>query len=163
MNRAGVWGMARLYSAGILFVGVGLHPFLKRWTTLAMTVLFVMLDFTGSGGLFRPELQNGFFGALHAFWNGAGFVEGACSLLYFGGDGLGRAVWTMVVWLPLGLAVTAAAAAHERTRTPAGQGAHAGVARTRRVPRTRRMAPVPPPRSPCAEPRTAAAPRKPRR
>ncbi|MFJ9562291.1 hypothetical protein ACIRQQ_19845 [Streptomyces fuscichromogenes] len=116
-DLAGVWGMAWLYSAGILLVGVGLHTFLKRWTTLTMMVLFVMLNFTSSGGLFRPELQNGFFGTLHAFWNGAGFLEGVRSLLYFGGDGLGRDVWTLAVWLLAGLVVTAIAAAHERTRT----------------------------------------------
>ncbi|MFI7401030.1 hypothetical protein ACIBW9_11160 [Streptomyces sp. NPDC049541] len=115
-DLASLWGMAWLYSAGILFVGVGLHTFLKRWTTLAMMVLFVMLNFTSSGGLFRPDLQNGFFGTLHAFWNGAGFVEGARSLLYFHSDGLSRNVWTLTVWLLLGLAVTAIAAAHERAR-----------------------------------------------
>ncbi|MGW2748785.1 hypothetical protein [Streptomyces sp. NPDC001450] len=112
----GLWGMAWLYSAGILFIGVGLHTFLKRWTTLTMMVLFVMLNFTSSGGLFRPELQNGFFGTLHVFWNGAGFVEGSRSLLYFGDDGLARNVWTLVVWLLVGLALTALAAACERAR-----------------------------------------------
>ncbi|MDQ0989134.1 hypothetical protein [Streptomyces sp. V3I7] len=111
-----LWVIAWLYSAGILFIGVGLHTFLKRWTTLTMMVLFVMLNFTSSGGLLRPELQDGFFGALHAFWDGAGFVEGVRSLLYFGDDGLGRNVATLVVWLLLGLAVTAAAAAVERNR-----------------------------------------------
>ncbi|POX59592.1 hypothetical protein C3492_31600 [Streptomyces sp. Ru62] len=116
-DLAGVWGMASLYSAGILLIGVGLHTFLKRWTTLTMMVLFVMLNFTSSGGLFQPELQNGFFGTLHAFWNGAGFVEGARSLLYFGDDGLGRSVWTLVAWLLAGVLVTVVAALYERTRT----------------------------------------------
>ncbi|MCW8376538.1 ABC-2 transporter permease [Streptomyces justiciae] len=117
-DLAGLWGMAWLYSAGILLIGVGLHTFLRRWTTLAMMVLFVMLNFTSSGGLYRPELQNGFFGTLHAFWNGAGFVEGARSLLYFGGDGLARDIWTLVIWLLLGLAITAVAAAYERNKAP---------------------------------------------
>ncbi|MGW3146201.1 hypothetical protein ACWDG1_16260 [Streptomyces sp. NPDC001177] len=118
-DLAGVWGTAWLYSAGILFIGVGLHTFLKRWTTLTMMVLFVMLNFTSSGGLFRPELQNGFFGALHAFWNGAGFVEGTRSLLYFGGDGLGRNMGTLAAWLLAGLALTAIAAGYERARASA--------------------------------------------
>ncbi|MFJ5263248.1 hypothetical protein ACIQAC_22550 [Streptomyces sp. NPDC088387] len=113
---AGVFGMAWLYSAGILFIGLGLHTFLKRWTTLTMMVLFVMLNFTSSGGLFRPELQNGFFGTLHSFWNGAGFVEGARGLLYFGGDGLARNITTLAAWLLAGLALTALAAVHERGR-----------------------------------------------
>jgi hypothetical protein len=125
---AGVWGMAWLYSAGILFIGVGLHTFLKRWTTLTMMVLFVMLNFTSSGGLFRPELQNGFFGTLHAFWNGAGFVEGARSLLYFGDDGLARNVWTLGVWLLVGLVVTGIAALCERPRQARHAAGHPGTA-----------------------------------
>ncbi|MFI8930147.1 hypothetical protein ACIG3E_20990 [Streptomyces sp. NPDC053474] len=112
----GVWAMSWLYSAGILLIGVGLHTFLKRWTTLAMMVLFVMLNFTSSGGLFRPELQNGFFGSLHAFWNGAGFVEGVRSHLYFGGHGLGGHVGTLVAWLAVGALLTAVAGLVERRR-----------------------------------------------
>jgi hypothetical protein len=128
-DLAGLWGMTWLYAAGILFVGVGLHTFLKRWTTLAMMVLFVMLNFTSSGGLFRPELQNGFFGALHSFWNGAGLVEGARSLLYFDSDGLGRNLWTLAAWLLLGLVVTGVAALRERAAAPAPASAHPGHAR----------------------------------
>ncbi|WP_394428494.1 ABC-2 transporter permease [Streptomyces sp. SGAir0957] len=112
----GVWGMAWLYSAGILLIGVGLHTFLKRWTTLAVMVLFVMLNFTSSGGVFRPELQNGFFASLHAFWNGAGFVEGARSLLYFDQYGLGRHVWTLVAWLAVGAVAIGVAGVAERRR-----------------------------------------------
>ncbi|MYW66878.1 hypothetical protein GTY65_22820 [Streptomyces sp. SID8379] len=110
----GLWGMAWLYSAGILFIGVGLHTFLKRWTTLGVMVLFVMLNFTSSGGIFRPELQNGFFGGLHTFWNGAGFVEGARSLLYFDQYGLARYVWTLTAWLVAGLVVIGVAGLAER-------------------------------------------------
>lgn len=113
-SLAGVWGLAWLYSAAILLIGVGLHPFLKRWTTLVMMVLFVMLNFTSSGGLFQPELQNGFFGGLHAFWNGAGLVEGVRSLLYFGGSGVARHAWTLVGWLGVGALTVGAAALAER-------------------------------------------------
>lgn len=120
-----VWEMSWLYSAGIVFIGVGLHTFLKRWTTLAMMVLFVMLNFTSSGGLFRPELQNGLFGTLHAFWNGAGYVEGVRSLLYFDRDGLSGNVGTLVAWLLIGLLVTAVAGAVERVRAHGAVPAHA--------------------------------------
>lgn len=114
-DLAGVWGMAWLYSAGIVAIGIGLHTFLKRWTTLAMMTLFVMLNFTSSGGIFRPELQNGFFGALHAFWNGAGFVEGVRSLLYFpSGPGLAGRILSLVLWLVVGLVALAVADRAER-------------------------------------------------
>ncbi|MER6298531.1 hypothetical protein ABT247_03035 [Kitasatospora sp. NPDC001539] len=114
-DHAAVWALGWLYSAGILLIGIGLHSFLKKWTTLALMVLFVMLNFTSSGGVYRPELQNGFFGALHGFWNGAGFLEGARTVMYFdGGAGLGGHVVTLVVWLLLGGAAVLAAAAYER-------------------------------------------------
>lgn len=111
--------MAWIYSAGILLIGVGLHTFLKRWTTLGVMVLFVMLNFTSSGGIFRPELQPGFFGALHSFWNGAGFVEGVRSHVYFGGHGLGGNVLVLVFWLLAGLVVTGAAGLAEAGRRKA--------------------------------------------
>ncbi|MEU6314705.1 hypothetical protein [Streptomyces sp. NPDC047014] len=118
-DLAGVWGLSWLYSAGILFIGVGLHTFLKRWTTLAMMVLFVMLNFTSSGGLFRPELQNGFFASLHAFWNGAGYIDGLRTLLYFDNATLTRPLTTLTIWLLLGLTLTAAAGLTERRRAAA--------------------------------------------
>ncbi|KJK60094.1 membrane protein [Saccharothrix sp. ST-888] len=114
-HRAAVWALGWLYSAGIIAIGTGLHIFLKRWTTLTLMVLFVMLNFTTSGGIYRPELQGGFFGALHSFWNGAGFVEGARSILYFdSGAGLGGRLLSLALWLVAGLAVMAVAGGHER-------------------------------------------------
>jgi hypothetical protein len=125
----GIWAMGWLYSAGILLLGVGLHTFLKRWTTLGVMVMFVMLNFTSSGGIFRPELQSGFFASLHAFWNGAGFVEGARSHVYFGGQGLGAnllvlALWFVVGAVAIGVAGLAEAARRRRAlpAAPAGGG-----------------------------------------
>ncbi|WP_405389793.1 hypothetical protein OG596_19055 [Streptomyces sp. NBC_01102] len=112
----GLWAMAWLYSAGILLIGVGLHTFLKRWATLGVMVLFVMLNFTSSGGVFRPELQPGFFGALHAFWNGAGFLEGVRGNVYFGGHGLGGHVLVLALWFVAGLAAMGAAGLAEARR-----------------------------------------------
>ncbi|MFJ9577712.1 hypothetical protein ACIRQF_15170 [Streptomyces sp. NPDC101191] len=115
----GLWAMSWLYSAGILLIGVGLHTFLKRWTTLGVMVLFVMLNFTSSGGIYRPELQPGFFGSLHAFWNGAGFVEGVRDHVYFGGHALGDNLLVLALWLLAGIALTVTAGLTEaRRRTP---------------------------------------------
>ncbi|MGX1974211.1 ABC transporter permease [Streptomyces kronopolitis] len=124
----GLWGMAWLYSAGILLIGTGLHTFLKRWTTLGVMALFVMLNFTSSGGIFRPEMQNGFFAALHSFWNGAGFVEGTRSHVYFDGYGLSGHVWTLVGWLVAGVVAIGAAALAERRRRGAEAEAVANAA-----------------------------------
>ncbi|MBB4982348.1 hypothetical protein [Streptomyces nymphaeiformis] len=115
----GVWAMSWLYAAGILAVGVGLHTFLRRWTTLGVMVLFVMLNFTSSGGIYRPELQPGFFGALHAFWNGAGFVEGVRGHVYFDGHGLGGNVLVLALWLLTGVALLVLAGLTETRRRKA--------------------------------------------
>ncbi|PSR67463.1 hypothetical protein C8258_15765 [Nocardia sp. MDA0666] len=124
-DYASIWAMGWLYAAGILFIGIGLHPFLKRWTTLAMMVLFVMLNFTTSGGVYRPELQNGFFGALHSFWNGAGFVEGARSLLYFDGNGgLGGRIASLALWFAAGAVLVVVGGAYERRRAAVQSTAH---------------------------------------
>ncbi|MFH8513944.1 hypothetical protein ACH4CE_02100 [Streptomyces gelaticus] len=124
----GLWAMAWLYSAGILLIGVGLHTFLKRWTTLGLMVLFVMLNFTSSGGIFRPELQPGFFASLHSFWNGAGFVEGVRSHVYFGGHALGGHVLVLVLWFVAGLALMGLAGLSESKRRKAA--AHAAAVGT---------------------------------
>jgi hypothetical protein len=115
-DYAQIWAMGWLYSAGILAIGVGLHAFLQRWTTLTLMVLFVMLNFTTSGGVYSPQLQNGFFGALHTFWNGAGFVEGARSLLYFGGNGFDSRIASLLLWFAAGLVTLPAASRYERRR-----------------------------------------------
>jgi hypothetical protein len=117
----GLWAMAWLYSAGILLLGVGLHTFLKRWTTLGVMLLFVMLNFTSSGGIFRPELQPGFFGSLHSFWNGAGFVEGVRSHVYFGGHSLGGHLLVLALWFVAGLAVVGVAGLAEAKRRRAAE------------------------------------------
>ncbi|MGW1427611.1 hypothetical protein ACWD6K_03175 [Streptomyces sp. NPDC002431] len=124
----GLWAMAWLYSAGILLIGVGLHTFLKRWTTLGLMVLFVMLNFTSSGGIFRPELQPGFFASLHSFWNGAGFVEGVRSHVYFEGHGLGGHVLVLGLWLVVGLVMVGLAGMAESKRRKAGALAGTGAA-----------------------------------
>ncbi|QLY33634.1 hypothetical protein H0264_16600 [Nocardia huaxiensis] len=111
-----VWAMSWLYSAGVLAIGIGLHTYLQRWTTLAMMVLFVMLNFTSSGGVYSPWLQNDFFGTLHGFWNGAGFMEGARSLLYFDGAGFGSRILSLVLWFAAGLLLIALAGRTEKRR-----------------------------------------------
>lgn len=118
-DYAGIWAMSWIYSAGILTIGIGLHTFLQRWTTLVMMVLFVMLNFTTSGGVYSPWLQHDFFGVLHSFWNGAGFVEGARSLLYFGRTGFTGHITTLIAWLAAGFVLIGLAALRERQQRPA--------------------------------------------
>lgn len=106
-NHLAVWALAWLYVAGITLVGLGLHPIFKRWTTPLLTMLFVMLNFTSSGGVFQSQLMPRFFAALHGFWNGAAWLEAASSRTYFDGAGMGRPVLTLALWALGGLGLIA--------------------------------------------------------
>jgi hypothetical protein len=120
-NSAGTIGvLAWIYSTAIVLIGIGLHPFLGRWTTASLVALFVMLNFTSSGGIFAPALQPGFFASLHSFWIGSGLVEAGRDLMYFPGLGIGRHVVVLLLWLAAGVGLSAIAAAAERRRTAAG-------------------------------------------
>jgi uncharacterized membrane protein len=85
----------------------------------AVVTLFVMLNFTTSGGVFAPTLQPGFFAALHSFWIGSGLVEAGRRLLYFPSLGIGHQVLVLALWAVAGAALMAVAASVEKRRTPA--------------------------------------------
>lgn len=93
-----VFLFAWLYDAVIIALGIGLHPVLGRWTTPILTMLFVMLNFTSSGGIFQPAFQPGFFAALHTFWSGAAWLQAAQDLQYFPDASLGRPALVLVLW-----------------------------------------------------------------
>jgi hypothetical protein len=127
-SAAAIGLLAWVYTTAVVLIGVGLHTFLGRWTTLSLVTLFVMLNFTSSGGIFAPSLQPGFFAALHSFWIGSGLVEAGRDLLYFPGLGIGHDVAILLLWLAAGLVLVAVAGAVERRRAatsarPAAQSA----------------------------------------
>ncbi|MDN4647623.1 hypothetical protein [Curtobacterium sp. PsM8] len=94
-----VFLFAWLYDAVIIALGVGLHPLIGRWTTPVLTMLFVMLNFTSSGGIFQPAFQPGFFAGLNTFWSGAAWLQAAQDLQYFPGASLGRSGLVLALWL----------------------------------------------------------------
>ncbi|MGU3411408.1 hypothetical protein ACLBWP_14970 [Microbacterium sp. M1A1_1b] len=94
-----VFLFAWMYDAIIVALGIGLHPLLGRWTTPVLTMLFVMLNFTSSGGIFQPAFQPGFFAGLNTFWSGAAWLQAAQDLQYFPGASLGRSSLVLTLWL----------------------------------------------------------------
>ncbi len=100
------WLLGWLYSLAIVLIGVGLHPVLRHWTTAALTMLFVMLNFTSSGGIFAVHLMPPFFAALNGFWNGAAWLDAAQTLQYFPGRAFGFDVLRLAIWAAVGLALT---------------------------------------------------------
>ncbi|MCS5488619.1 hypothetical protein NY588_15975 [Curtobacterium flaccumfaciens pv. beticola] len=117
-HRWQVFLFAWLYDAIVIALGVGLHPLLGRWTTPILTMLFVMLNFTSSGGIFQPTFQPGFFAALNTFWSGAAWLQAAQDLVYFPGSSLGRPALVLALWLAvavlLGVVVHGLAARRSR-------------------------------------------------
>ncbi len=94
-----MWLLSWLYVTTIALLGVALHPVLRKWTTPALTLLFVMLNFTSSGGIFTAETLPPFFAALGTFWNGAAWLHAAQSIVYFPGQSFGIDGLKLALWL----------------------------------------------------------------
>ena len=100
-----LWLLSWLYVSTVVVMGVGLHPLLRHWTTPVLTMLFVMLNFTSSGGVFAAALVPSFFSGLSTFWNGAAWLHAAQTTVYFPGQGIGRDLLVLALWLVAGLLV----------------------------------------------------------
>jgi hypothetical protein len=109
-NVMQVWLVSWLYDALVMWIGVALTPILRNWTVLAMTVLFVQLNFTSSGGIFQKALEPGFFASLNDFWAGAGWLDAVTALVYFPGQSFGGNLAVLGIWA--GLAVIAVLVTH---------------------------------------------------
>jgi hypothetical protein len=125
-----IWLVSVLYCASVLFIGVGLHPIVGRFATLAYSAIFVAFNFTSSGGVFNTELQPGFYGWLHSFWIGAGYVESLRHIMYFPNLSSSGPMGILFSWLVVGLLCLAAGYAvdsRRRSRLAAstGVGSHA--------------------------------------
>ena len=112
-----VWLLAWLYVTAIVVIGIGLHPVLRHWTTPALTMLFVMLNFTSSGGVFASTLVPSFFSALNSFWNGAAWLHAAQTAVYFPAQSIGRDALTLSIWLAVGLVLALATHVWSARRT----------------------------------------------
>lgn len=101
------WLLSWLYVSAIILLGLGLHPILKHWTTPVLTLLFVALNFTSSGGIFIPAVQPAFFAGLSGFWNGSAWLHAVQTVTYFPGQGIGLDVLRLFLWLVPGAALMA--------------------------------------------------------
>lgn len=97
-----IWLWSWFYVMTITLLGIALHPVLRKWTTPTLTLLFVMLNFTSSGGIFTAETLPPFFAALGTFWNGAAWLHAAQSIVYFPGQSVGVDGVKLGLWLAAG-------------------------------------------------------------
>lgn len=104
-NFAGIWLLSWAYAMGITLLGLGLHPMLRHWTTPTLTLCFVALNFTSSGGIFQPEMQPVFYAGLNTFWNGAGWLHAVQTLVYFPDQAIGTDILRLILWLVPGSAL----------------------------------------------------------
>lgn len=111
-----VWALSTVYALTVMAVGVGLHSVVGRFSTLLFSVMFVALNFTSSGGVFQPSMQPGFYGWLHDFWLGSGFLQTLNHVLYFAGADNSHGTWILVGWSVFGLACLTLAWLVERRR-----------------------------------------------
>jgi len=112
-----IWLTSWTYAASIILLGMGLHPLLRHWTTPILTMCFVALNFTSSGGIFQPAMQPGLFGALNTFWNGASWLHAVQTMVYFPAQGIGMDILRLILWLIPGAALIVATHAWSLRKT----------------------------------------------
>lgn len=113
--------IAWLYVSGVVLFGSALHAFFGRFTTSVLVTLFVMLNFTSSGGVYDARLQAGLFSGLANVWTGSAFLRTTRGLLYRHGAGMGSGLTVLCCWLAIGLVlvVVAARVTHRRAAAAA--------------------------------------------
>ena len=99
----GAWAISWVYATSIIMLGMGLHPMLHHWTTPILTLCFVALNFTSSGGIFTPAVQPGLFAGLNTFWNGAAWLHAVQTVVYFPEQSLGMDLLKLFLWLVPGI------------------------------------------------------------
>lgn len=107
-NEWGIWLVSALYAYGIITLGLGLHPLLGKWTMPVLVTMFVMLNFTSSGGIFPATLTPEFFSGLTTFWNGAAWLDATRALTYFPGQQFGWDGLRLALWAAAGMGLIAA-------------------------------------------------------
>ena len=115
-----IFGLSILYALATMLFAIGLHPFIGRFTTLAMVTIFVGLNFTTSGGVFAPALQPKFFAVLHDFWIGAGLNEASRNLAYFPEVSSAGDIGKIIGWLVVGAALVGIVALRDRRNVVEG-------------------------------------------
>ena len=115
------WGLSVLYSAAVLFIGVGLHPILGRFSTVVYAATFVALNFTTCGGIVEPTMQPAFFGWLHHIWIGSGFIETMRRVTYFPLVETTSTLSILIDWFALGVLSLVAGFVVEQRRRPPGR------------------------------------------
>lgn len=97
-----VWLLSWLYCAGVILVGVGLHAIFRHWTTLVLACMFVMLNFTSSGGVFSKFFLPSFFSALNSFWDGAAYLHAAQVAEYLNSQDMAKDALVLSLWVVCG-------------------------------------------------------------
>lgn len=106
---------AEVLGVGWLTVfGIGLGTalfarFLGPLAVIPAVTIFMFLGVPASGGALTPYIESGFFQFLHGVLPAPAAVESVRSILYFGGDGVGVHVVTLLVWALAGLVLNIAA------------------------------------------------------
>lgn len=111
-----LWGLSLLYVGTVMSLCMGLHSLFGRWSGMAFSAIFVALNFTSSGGVFESWLQPAFFGWLHNFWIGSGFIQAARQILYFPSVDASNGYAILLGWFLLALLVLWMAATWEKVR-----------------------------------------------
>jgi hypothetical protein len=91
-------GMGALYVFAIGLITRLLQLLLGPPALFVSLAIFVFLNIPSLGATYTPEILPGFWRFLNGFWIGAETTDGARSILYFGGLGVGTDLLKLLAW-----------------------------------------------------------------
>ena len=98
-------GMIYAFTVGILAT---LFTKLAGQGGIFLVILFLIaLNFPGAGGSAPESMLPPFWQVIHNSWLGSGAFESMRSILFFGGEGMGRWITQLLVWTVVGIVLTA--------------------------------------------------------
>lgn len=95
---AGVIGIDMLYVFTVSTLAILVGQFLGKLLTFGVMATIVFLNFPSSGGAVPASMLPGFWQWMHGWYLGAGALESFRSMIYFGGNDLGRWITQLLAW-----------------------------------------------------------------
>jgi hypothetical protein len=123
VENLGLLAVIFTYTFTVGLVSILANRVFGKTAIMIVMLLMIFLNFPSAGAAFPADFLPGFWSGLSHFWIGAGAMDAARSIVYFGSTGIGHGLLILGGWLLL--TVVLLVLTHLRKPTPTTSPAHA--------------------------------------
>lgn len=115
-NVAAVIGIGMLYAFAVGVLATLFTKLAGQGGIFLVILFLIALNFPSAGGSAPESMLPPFWQVIHNSWIGSGAFESMRSVLFFGGEGIGRWIVQLLVWTVVGLVLTVLVAVSKKRR-----------------------------------------------